>query len=227
MVGRRLSWVLIEMYKAQEDFRMIGCDELAYATRRVESIFYCHGFASHFDPQKQKIRFLARLAPVCGVTVDYTDPPERVFNVFSRTLGACSHPLVVGTSMGGYFAAWLGGEFGCPFISINPVISPSKSLRKYIGDGRTHFGKHYTLTAEAVAAYADFPFRLDEKGLIVVDLEDEVIDAQMTISVVKDRTQIIAFDGGSHRFDHMPTLVKLLCTRFHWSNQSPPRMSEE
>ena len=36
------------------------------------SIFYCHGRGSHFDPSKNKIRNLAKMRPVDGITVDYT-----------------------------------------------------------------------------------------------------------------------------------------------------------
>lgn len=34
------------------------------------NIFYCHGWGSHFDPGKAKIRALSRMGPVDGVTVD-------------------------------------------------------------------------------------------------------------------------------------------------------------
>ncbi|SLN58798.1 hypothetical protein ROG8370_02685 [Roseovarius gaetbuli] len=36
----------------------------------VDRIIYCHGFASNFDPQKDKVQASSMLAPVQGVTVD-------------------------------------------------------------------------------------------------------------------------------------------------------------
>jgi predicted esterase YcpF (UPF0227 family) len=180
----------------------------------VQRILYCHGFASNFDPEKDKVRALATLAPVDGVTVDYTRPPADVFATFSGAMAAPKNTLIVGTSMGGFFAAWLGCELGLPFIAINPAISPAKSLRKHIGAGRTHFGAPFLLSQEVVDAYAGLNFRLDGDGTIVLDLGDEVIDPQETIAAVENRLPFIDFSGGSHRFDHMKALLPTIQGRF-------------
>ena len=71
------------------------------------SIFYCHGWGSHFDPGKAKIRALSRMGPVDGVTVDYTLHPQLVFETFAARVKRHPESLVVGTSLGGFFAAWL------------------------------------------------------------------------------------------------------------------------
>ena len=47
------------------------------------NIFYCHGWGSHFDPSKNKIRALAKMHPVDGITVDYTLHPKVVFKRFA------------------------------------------------------------------------------------------------------------------------------------------------
>jgi len=39
----------------------------------------------------------------------------------------------VGTSFGGFYAAWLGLRYGAPALLINPVMKPSQHLRKYLG----------------------------------------------------------------------------------------------
>lgn len=54
----------------------------------VQRILYCHGFASNFDPEKEKVRVLSTLAPVDGVTVDYTLAPSQVFAAFSGAIVA-------------------------------------------------------------------------------------------------------------------------------------------
>jgi hypothetical protein len=77
----------------------------------VDRIMYCHGFASNFDPQKDKVKALSMLAPVQGVTVDYTSFPEKVFEAFAAKLQEPSRTLIVGTSMGRFFAAWRGSVF--------------------------------------------------------------------------------------------------------------------
>ena len=44
----------------------------------VARIYYCHGFASHFETNKDKVRALSAAAIVDGNTVDYTLPPHKV-----------------------------------------------------------------------------------------------------------------------------------------------------
>lgn len=50
------------------------------------SILYCHGWGSHFDPSKDKIRALSKMRPVDGFTVDYTLHPYLVFERFAAQL---------------------------------------------------------------------------------------------------------------------------------------------
>jgi uncharacterized protein len=179
----------------------------------IDRTFYCHGFGSHFDPAKDKVAILASLAPVHGITVDYTRPPAEVFAHYAAFLQDGRATLIVGTSMGGFFAAWLGSELGLPFLAINPAIAPALSLRKHVGHGTTHFGTPFYLGREVVEAYEELPFRLDGHGEIALDLADEVIDAKATIAFVNETLPVRTFDGGSHRFDHMRDLLPHIRTR--------------
>ncbi|PTX43874.1 hypothetical protein IQ03_04791 [Gemmobacter caeni] len=171
-------------------------------------IFYCHGWGSHFDPTKGKIRSLARMGHVSGITVDYTLHPQTVFEDYTRVLKQRPQALIVGTSLGGFYAAWLGAELGLPFIAINPAVEPSKTLRAYLGRGVNHVGEHFELTESCVLAYEALSFRLDGCGTISVDLGDEILDAQATLNLVNGRLPVVAFEGGSHRFDHMEDLIE-------------------
>lgn len=174
------------------------------------SILYCHGFASNFDPDKPKIRALERIAPVRGVTVDYARPPFEAFNAYLDALKGAEDPLIVGTSLGGFFAAWIGSELKLTFVAINPAIRPFTSLRAYLGEGVTHFGEPFLLTDAVVDAYRDLPFRTDGPGRVVLDMGDEVINSRDTLNEVCDQLPVLTFPGGSHRFDHMDALVACL-----------------
>jgi hypothetical protein len=192
----------------------LSIEEVDLPQAKIDQIMYCHGFASHFDPSKDKVRMLSQLAPVIGVTVDYTRHPMEVFEVFSQPLAQARQTLIVGTSMGGFYAAWLGSVLDLPFIAINPAIAPSTSLRKHIGAGMTYFGSAFDLKAEIVDAYKDLPFRTSGQGQIVVDLGDEVIDSQATITAVSNRLPVITYPAGSHQFDHMREITAYLRKNF-------------
>jgi len=187
----------------------------------VDRIFYCHGFASHFDANKDKVRALSAAAIVDGNTVDYTLPPHKVFESFQKAMSARRKYLFVGTSMGGFFAAWLGTELGFPYVAINPAVTPSHSLRKYIGEGATHYGTRFTLREETVEAYSALPFRMDGQGLVALDMGDKVIDPQRTLQIIGDTLPIVTFPGGSHRFDHMDKLTAVIRTMFF--DPQPPK----
>jgi predicted esterase YcpF (UPF0227 family) len=178
-------------------------------SEKFRSVLYCHGFASSFDPGKPKIKALERIAPVRGVTVDYAQSPFEAFNAYLDALKGAERPLIVGTSLGGFFAAWVGSELNLPFIAINPAIRPLSSLRAYLGEGVTHFGAPFILTEEVVDAYRDLPFRTDGPGRVVLDMGDEVISSHDTLNEVCE-LPVLTFPGGSHRFDHMGELVDLL-----------------
>ena len=180
----------------------------------VERIYYCHGFASHFDGNKDKVRALSAAAIVDGNTVDYTLPPHKVFESFQKTMSARREYLFVGTSMGGFFAAWLGTELGFPYVAINPAVTPSHSLRKNIGEGATHYGTRFNLREETVEAYSALPFRMDGQGLVALDMGDKVIDPQETLQIVGDTLPVVTFPGGSHRFDHMHKLTAVIRSMF-------------
>ncbi len=178
-------------------------------------ILYCHGWGSRFDPRKNKIRALAKMRSVDGITVDYTMHPQVVFGMYAARLKLHPEALVVGTSLGGFYAAWLGAEFDRPFIAINPAIAPSTTLRAYIGHGVNHVGELFELTQDCVKAYNALSFRLDGQGTIVLDMGDEILDAQATLDFVRGRLPVVMFDGGSHRFDHMADLIESRPDLFH------------
>ena len=171
-------------------------------------ILYCHGWGSRFDQSKNKIRTLAKLRPGDGVTVDYTMHPRVVFEEYAARLKLHPRAIVVGTSLGGFYAAWLGAEFDRPFIAINPSITPSTTLQAYVGRGVNHVGVPYELMEDCVMAYDALSFRLDGQGTIVLDMGDEILDAQATLDFIKGRLPFVAFEGGSHRFDHMAELIE-------------------
>jgi predicted esterase YcpF (UPF0227 family) len=180
----------------------------------VDCIYYCHGFASHFDGNKDKIRALSAAAIVDGNTVDYTLSPHEVFASFTKALSPLKKCLFVGTSMGGFLAAWLGSELGCPFVAINPASNPAASLQKHIGAFQCYSGAQCVLKKETVDAYSSLPFRMDGNGFVAIDMGDKIIDPQQTLRMVGNKLPVVTFPEGSHRFDHMPQLTAVIRSTF-------------
>ena len=173
-------------------------------------ILYIHGFASRFDRASEKVIALSKLGDVVGVNVDYVLGPERVLAEIDKVIKNID--LVVGTSMGGWTAAVVGGLYKLPFVSINPAIMPNKSLKKYLGVGETFFGQPFTLLESVVDSYS--PYAMAHHGLVLLDLADEVIDATDTMAKLAPVMHIASFPGGNHRFSHMTESIGLIANYY-------------
>jgi len=172
------------------------------------NFFYCHGFASSFDPNKSKVQTLTKLGSVDGCNIDYTRRADEVVSHVIEQGDFANVDVIVGTSMGGWLAAELGSSLGIPFVAINPAVDPSQTLRKYIVTAEDYQGKPYTLTESAVASY--YPIAKNGCGLILLDVGDEVIDARHTQEVLTQYYQVEMFEDGNHRFAHMEEALPLI-----------------
>lgn len=167
------------------------------------NILYVHGFGSQFDPESRKSLALGNLGEVFGINLDYTQPFRQILEQCKEEILAQDIDLVVGTSMGGYTVCVLGVELGIPFVAINPARNPSVALRKYLGPGVDHNGREFTLEQEVLDEYEPLPLQPQVKGLVLLDQDDEVINANLTLRMTENVYPTYMFPGGSHRFDHM------------------------
>ena len=63
----------------------------------------------------------------------------------------------------------------------------------------------FELTEEDVASFAEFavaPGRVPT--LVLLDMGDDVLDSNATIKHFEGHADIVTFEGGSHRFEHLP-----------------------
>ena len=164
-----------------------------------------------------------------GVSYDSFSMHDEVFRVLGDQLGDLLDPFqplhgqtglpkvaLAGTSLGGYWAARFGREFGIPAVLINPTIHPHRSLQRYVGHKLLNFvtRDRNILRKEVPASYGD----IEREGdfLILLDKGDEVLHyreaeqwfaggtaASTTAPAADHKCKIATFEGGSHRFDHM------------------------
>lgn len=169
---------------------------------------YIHGFNSKGDPNSQKLKALGKLGDT--MTIDYNSFSSfgSIHSKLSKDieqiyLSSEDHFVVlVGTSLGGYWASVTGKKLGIPAVLINPVIQPQQILKKHIGMELENFkdGQPNTLTEDVPASYPDAP----KAGmfLILLDEGDDVLDSAKTESWFT-KNPVITFEGGSHRFEHI------------------------
>ena len=125
----------------------------------MKSVIYFHGLES--KPGGIKVEFLNNAVDIVEApTMDYTK--KGVFKEWLEYVKIEKPNLIIGSSMGGYFALALASHTGIPVLAFNPAIHS----RMFEVDG-LQSGKERT------------------KGLVVLGANDNIIDPGKTLSILK------------------------------------------
>jgi len=115
--------------------------------------------------------------------------------------------VLVGTSLGGFWAHFFGYEFNLPVVIMNPSINPSVTLKRY-ADGRPTRVEGFT------SAMAD-EYAYFEEQLYFVPLYDrvalfeegeDILYAAANFNKYKGNSDAILIPGGSHKFENLDLL---------------------
>ncbi len=125
-------------------------------------ILYLHGFASAVKKSSKKYDELSKIGEVVPFAPDYCQGFDQVMKDTLVFAAAGNIQGIVGTSMGGYTASHIAAQLKVPFVAINPSITPSQTLKKYVGKHQSYDGSSYELKLEHVDSYADFKETLNK-----------------------------------------------------------------
>ena len=184
-----------------------------------EMIIYIHGFNS--SGQSGKAQELADIFPDEKIIApDLPWQPEKAMALLEQLIDRHREEqiLLIGSSLGGFYAQYLGWRFGCPVVLINPALDPVPLLLEYVGE-QTNYYTHevYHLPEEAVYSLRRFavaPREVKSPVLVLLDKGDEVIDYRIAEQAYRDYGIVKCFEGGSHRFDHLQD-AKAFLQSFH------------
>jgi predicted esterase YcpF (UPF0227 family) len=177
-------------------------------------IIYLHGFNSGGRSVKAG-QLRAMLAPVAVLAPTYPahrvpDAP-RYLRKFIRRLRR-ENPqdkklLLIGSSLGGFWAQHLAPEFGAGQVLINPALRPDEALLDAAGPQRNEAtGEHYVLTAaevRALGAYRKTRCEPSVPSLLLLDQADESLDYRVAQAFYRDCGKTLVYPGGNHRFEHL------------------------
>jgi len=185
-------------------------------------LLYLHGFRS--SPQSFKAQRLQAWLRQHRPAVHWWCPqlpPSPHAAMALVEAGVADWPratmAVVGSSLGGCYAAWVGGRCGCPAVLLNPAVHPARDLARHIGEHsawhdpatRFHFRAEHVDELRALAAEARRPPRC----LAIIARGDEVLDWREMAAACSDCT-LRLLDGGDHALSdfeqHLPEIVRFL-----------------
>ena len=133
---------------------------LLFKMKIVDAV-YIHGFNSGLKPNKlEKLSNVLNTDSdivyiVHGVQWDSELDYRTNFNSLVEQINQFDNEvLLIGCSLGGFYARQIGNVIGCNVVLINPVVDPQLQLRCLIGQHTNYVtGKTYTFTQKLLNSY--------------------------------------------------------------------------
>ena len=178
----------------------------------AKTLNYLHGFNSAALDSDTKVQDLRRRFNVNLINYDSFASREAIIEQIEAQSVSGADVAFIGTSLGGYFAAVMGQRTARPAIMVNPSGDPHWGLGKYLdrslANPKLPEAPLRALDRATVASYAGHALSADALDyavppMLVLDLEDELLDARATLRDYGHLAPPLVFDGGSHRFEHM------------------------
>ena len=170
------------------------------------SILYIHGFNS--APESKKATQLTTVMQRIGQGEQLRVPalhhhPREAMAQLQGAISELGRPLLVGSSLGGYYATWLAEQHGLKALLVNPAVSPHRRFDGYLGTQTNHYsGQTWELTLDHVHALAELevPAPQDpQRYQVWLQTGDETLDyryAEQYYAACDVRVQA----GGDHSY---------------------------
>jgi predicted esterase YcpF (UPF0227 family) len=181
------------------------------------SILYIHGFNS--SPLSKKARQLEAVMQQLGLADRLRLPalhhhPRQAIVQLESAIAELGQPLLVGSSLGGYYATYLAERHGLKALLVNPAVAPHRLFDGYLGTQRNFYtDETWELTHDHVQALAELevPAPVDASRYQVwLQTADETLDYRHAEHYYRACALHIEA-GGDHSFQgfakHLPALL--------------------
>lgn len=121
----------------------------------------------------------------------------------------------VGSSLGGFYAAYLAHKHGARAVLINPAVHAHVGLRAYLGrQVNLYTGEAYELGEDHLREWQALHVERVEdpsRFLLFVETGDEVLDYRLATKYYEGAAQVV-IPGGDHSFQsfvqHIPAIIE-------------------
>lgn len=166
-------------------------------------ILYIHGFASCGDSNKTRLlktHFKDVLSPDVPVN------PDEAISFLQKLIVDNDVSLIIGSSLGGYYASFLAEKFQIKTVLLNPSTQPFMTLAPYIGTNESFCsGEKFEWTRDHI--HKLMPYAISQNSikapvLVLLQKGDEVLDYTKAQDVYKNY-EVVVQEGGNHRFENL------------------------
>ena len=124
---------------------------------------------------------------------------------------------LIGSSMGGFYAAWLAEKYRCKAVLVNPAVQPWLGRDYLLGDqANYHTGEVHRIEQKHLDQLQEFEVVAMENPkhlFVLVQTGDEVLDYRLAADKYA-HCQLVVEEGGDHGFqdyeNHLPDIAKFL-----------------
>lgn len=178
----------------------------------IGPLLYIHGFASSGHSHKAELlqhHFEEVYAP------SLSHVPQLALETLEQFADAMNEPpLLIGSSLGGFYALYLSQRLNLPAILINPVVKITAEMEQLLGMHHNYFdGSRFEFTEAHLQSLHDYqcPAPRSDRLLLMLQMGDEVLDHHQTLQHLPGAQQLIEL-GGNHSFsgfeNHMQTISR-------------------
>jgi len=175
---------------------------------------YLHGFKSSPMSQKAQVTqaFFAQYNVAQNIRMPQLPPePAKAIEVAQILYGqlidevGVNNVLVIGSSLGGYYASYLVERFGGRAVLINPAIKPYELLLDYLGENKNyHNDETFIVTQDYIQelkAINSQTLTHPQHHLLLQQTGDETLDYRQACTKYRDGPCFIEF-GGDHSYQN-------------------------
>jgi predicted esterase YcpF (UPF0227 family) len=123
------------------------------------------------------------------------------------------HVLVIGSSLGGYYASYLAERFGGRAVVINPAIRPYDLLEDYLGENETLYnGEKFTVSQNYIDELKaiDMALKQPQHHLLLVQMQDQTLDSSLAVTKYRNGPCFIEHAGNHSYHDFAKRLPSII-----------------
>lgn len=186
-------------------------------------LLYLHGFRS--SPNSAKAQKMAQIVQNQHPGVTWWCPqlpasPQQAIEMILQGVSAWPRErmAIVGSSLGGFYAAWLAQQLDCPAVLLNPAVHPARDLAGYIGEHPAWHDPAQKVFFEAayvqeLAELEAQPPSAQARTLAVIAKGDEVLDWREMLAR-HEAGQVRLVEGSDHALsdfdEYLPEILEFL-----------------
>ena len=192
-----------------------------------ENIIYLHGFRS--SARSVKAQQLSAFiddheSPVMFWCEDLpASPKDAIAQVTSVIEASPSPPLIIGSSLGGYYATYLAEQHDLKAILINPACKAFELLAPWTGPHTNLYtGERFNLSQDDIDFLRTIwvpTLRHPERFWVLLETGDEVLDYRVALKAYEG-AELTVIEGGDHSLKSFPRFLPEILRR---SGMESPR----